>query len=70
VSTLTRAQREQLIEALARTLCWDAAGMDMRSTYRSKAVRMADEMIRSANAGNAIQIRRAIEKVVEQESVA
>jgi hypothetical protein len=70
VSTFTRAQREQLVEALARTLCWDGAGSPQQQAYRSKAIRMAEEMIRAANAGNAIQVRRAIEKVIERESVA
>ena len=69
MSTLTRLQQAQLVDALAHAIAWEAAGA-MQSVYRDRAIHMARELERAANVGNAIQLRNAIVKIVEKETVA
>jgi hypothetical protein len=69
MATLTRLQQEQLVDALAHAIAWEAAGA-MQSVYRDKAIRMARELERAANVGNAIQLRTAVTKILDRENVA
>lgn len=63
---MTSAQKALLVEATARALSWTAETEAQRSVYRSRAERIVDELDRSSNTGNTIQLRRALESVTDR----
>ena len=63
---LTASQEERLIEEIARALSWhEEPGKNHK---REVARGIVNELSRGANGGNAIQLKQAIDRLVERKS--